>query len=402
MVVVWAMRHALGLVKFEAEGVFCERFLNLAAANGVCIRSPVKSGIVMRGSVLAKDYAKLRKPAKQAGVRLHMIKKTGIPFLVKKYSRRAGLAAGAAAFLIFLTVMSRFIWEVDISGCEKIPPEAVASTAENAGLRIGTAHGSHDVRKVESALLTNIDELAWVAVNLEGCVANISVKEYTPIPELFHDDDVPTNVIAARTGIIRRMEVYDGASMVKVGEAVPEGALLVSGVIEDAFKQLTLKHARAKIYAETEYEIKAYFPMRQVLKKRTGEVITHTTIDFFGAEIPLWMGGYNGAVERSTEVRRAYFLWLPLQIFIKKERIYPVKQINITYNREQAKGGARQILEEREAKELKDTEILSRKLYGDVDGETYVLTAEYKCVMDIAKEEPLLSEMPWENTDSWS
>ncbi len=402
MVIVMAMRRALGFVRFEAEGVFCERFLNLAAERGIDIRDPVKSGISMRANVLARDYAKLRAPARKAGVKLHIVSRRGLPFWLRRNSRRAGLAMGAVFFAAALFIMSQFIWEVRVSGNESVDAETILTAAEASGLKAGVWREAQNIQAIESALLINIKELSWVAVNLNGSVADLVVRESTPAPRLFHDDDVPTNIVAAKTGIIRRMEVYDGASVVKVGDAVTEGSLLVSAVIEDEYKQLTLKHARAKIFAETEYEIDVSFPLEQTLERRTGRVINHRTIEFFGAEIPLWFGEYEGAAQESLETSRLSLLWLPLQITVKNVKIYPVEKHKLSYTEEQAKGGALQRLEEREAVELADAEIISKKTSGGLEDGCFVLKAAYRCVMDIAREEPLLSKTPWSNTDSWS
>ena len=73
--------------------------------------------------------------------------------------------------------------------------------------------------------------MAWLAVNLSGSVARVEVKERT-LPPTPTDPNRPSNIRAARDGRIIEFSVYGGEAAVQNGDAVTEGMLLVSGVIE--------------------------------------------------------------------------------------------------------------------------------------------------------------------------
>ncbi len=51
---------------------------------------------------------------------------------------------------------------------------------------------------------------------------------------------------------------------------------------------------------------------------------------------------------------------------------------------------------------MKGMEIISRKINEEIASGKYILTATYDCVMDIAEEQDILSDIPWENTDNIS
>ena len=95
-------------------------------------------------------------------------------------------------------------------------------------------------------------------------------------------------------------------------------------------------------------------------------------------------------------------MWIRLPIKEICTEYLSVKQNTITYTAEQAKDGAFQLLEEREQGEMKGMEIISRKINEEIASGKYILTATYDCVMDIAEEQDILSDIPWENTDNIS
>ena len=97
-----------------------------------------------------------------------------------------------------------------------------------------------------------------------------------------------------------------------------------------------------------------------------------------------------------------YFLWIKLPITVKKCVLKYVKQNAITYNIEQAKCGAFELLEQKEKQELKDVEILTKRIDEKVKNDKYIIIADYTCLMEIAEEQDILSDIPWKNTDDIS
>ncbi len=68
-----------------------------------------------------------------------------------------------------------------------------------------------------------------------------------------------TNVIASRAGIVTSMSVIGGQAVCKEGQAVLEGELLVTGLV-DCKTHTQVTHADAEIYALTQREIQAVYP----------------------------------------------------------------------------------------------------------------------------------------------
>lgn len=402
MLILRAIRKVPSCVDFRAEGVFCEKLLTEAMKNGLGISFPRKSGYTMRGTVQAAEYRSLCKIARRLGLKMRIEKKHGIYFTLKRHRDKIGFAAGAifaAAVVLFLNL---FVWEINISGNKAVSSEEIMATLANSGLKTGTLRTAHDARKIEWNIMNDNKEIAWATVNIQGCCVNVVVSETRREAEMKYDDDKPVNIIAAKYGVIRKMDVFDGQGVVKVGDAVMKGDLLVSATFEDRHGKLTLKHSRARVMAETDYEITVEFPLEQVIETTGGVKKSVKGIEIMGLSIPL--GSSRGCEElpAEKEEKELYFLWIRLPVKEIHAKYYTVKRNTITYTAEQAKGGAFQLLEQKEAEEMSNMEIISRKTEEKIANGKYIIRASYDCIMDIAEEQDILSDVPWENTDDIS
>ena len=129
MFTVEFMRYMKGTLRFKAYGGYFERFINLAAQNGYSLWGVYKQDQIFYGVTTVKDYRKLAKTAKKAGVRLRIADKKGFPFLVHRYRKRLGLLIGICFFVSFLLFMQNFVWQIDVVGNQTIRTEQVEDLA---------------------------------------------------------------------------------------------------------------------------------------------------------------------------------------------------------------------------------------------------------------------------------
>ena len=73
--------------------------------------------------------------------------------------------------------------------------------------------------------------MRWEDVYTQDHSTVVSVCVF-PSTEML-DESIPCNVVAAADGYIVRIEAYEGAAKVKVGDSVVKGDLLISGVRKD-------------------------------------------------------------------------------------------------------------------------------------------------------------------------
>ena len=144
--------------------------------------------------------------------------------------KRYGAMLGIALSVILFLFLNSLVWDVRIEGCESGREDAIISELESAGLFPGVRWRVIDKGEIEAKLLSGSSEVSWVNINRRGTVAYVKV-----IDKVHHDVEQPpqgyANIVATRDAVIEEITVKRGVAMVKVGESVRKGQILISGVI---------------------------------------------------------------------------------------------------------------------------------------------------------------------------
>lgn len=396
------VKYFKGYVDFYAEGADIEGFLTDCVKDGIYITSIKKQEYKFWGTIDSKDYKRIRKKVRKHSLKAVIIKKHGIKLFYRKHKNKIGFLIGTIFIYLSILFMNLFIWEINVIGNDKIDTNTIIKSAEKTGLVTGTLSKKHFTPDMEWFIMNENEGIANVEINIQGSVANIIISESLEKPEMKYDDDVPTNIVASKYGIIRSLDVFDGWEKVNVGDAVMKGDLLVSAVFEDRHNKLTLKHARAKIFAETDYKLDVEFPFKEIIKTKGKKEKIVYDINFLGKNFKFGKHNNSSDFLSSKESKQIYFLWIKLPINVDITTYYSVKQNTITHSIENSKIKALELLEEKERKEMAEMKIISKKLSEKIKNEKYIINAEYIVLMDICEEQPLESDIPWENTDDMS
>ncbi len=389
MFLVRFLRSLIGWVQFEAEGGFPERLLNLAAREKIRLWNTYRRGVCLSACCRARDYRKLRPLARRACMRLRVQKKHGVPFFLHRYRARAGILVGVAVFAALFRLLSARIWVIDMHGLEATTRQEVLAVLEPLGVRLGAPAAALDMTAIQLAGIQKLEHVSWLAVNLEGSIAHVEIKERGALPEIT-DTGRPSNIKAARTGVILSMTVTSGQPAVKVGDAVAEGTLLVSGVV-DSTKGPILKRAQAVILAETSRTLTVRVPLRETRLLPTGETLYRPTLDVFGMHIPLFTDGpidAEYALELDERPVMANGIALPVGYTGRTYRL--LAPAEIVRSEDEAALLAAELLEGKVAGELGAVTITARTQAGRLEDGWYVLTGQYTCTEDIGVEEQLL------------
>ncbi len=397
MFILKLLRYIAGYVEFESRGVFFEKFLNLCSQSGVKIFEPSRKDDLLFGYVFARDYRKLKKPARKSGVRVRVKRKIGIPFFISRYRHRLGIVTGIVVFLSALTILSNFVWAIEVVGAETVDEQEIVSQLEELGLKIGSYIPSIDVRRLEDNLLLKSDDVAWIGININSSVAQIQIHERVKSPEFTVDNDKACDVIASEGGLIKYMEVYDGQPQVAVGDVVFDGQLLVSGIIEDVKGHVTLKHARAKILALVWEDTEITVDMVQKYKVDTGEKKVLNTLIAFGVKIPLYFSDKADFkyYEESSVVPLSIF-GFELPISVHRRILVGYEEYSERLSEAAAKKKAFEELEIYIEENHKGAHIEKQNADGKIENGKYVLSVSFTIKKDIAKEKEILFE---EKTD---
>ena len=382
---VWLYRYFYGRLKIRFYGEFPERILNLCAVGGIILWDSKFRDDSIIANITVKDFYKLKEMMHGTGMRLHILDKSGFPFFVSRYKRRYGLFIGLILFISILQFLSSFIWIIDVNGNSSTDYNEIVSACEEIGISVGTPKASINPKTQRERLLLKLDSLSWAALNVEGSRLTVNVSEAKKEKV---KDTAPCNLKAEYDGIIKKIDVTSGNCVVKVGDAVKKGDVLVSGIIETAGGTRFVR-SDGSIIAQVEksYTLTEKFKIKK--NAETGESKTKTVIDLFGIKIPLYLGAENKPYNESSQKVRVKLLNknLPLTIY-KKEFRYKEKTTE-NRNEERLKKLLDSQLEEIiKAEKNKDIKIINKDFYLDSDGMTLKFTLS--CEQNIVNRDFLL------------
>lgn len=282
--IIQFLRYLFGYINFRAFGGFPDRFINLCTKEGIPLWNVRNINNNITASTTVQGYLSIHTVARKSGMRVISTDKVGLKYFLRKHKTRVGILAGLSVSVIVLSVLTQFVWSVSVVGNTTLEEDVILSAFEENGVRVGVPVSSIDNDEVASLVMSEIESLSWVSVNMKGSVVVIEVREKTEAPEIY-DPSKPTNVIASEDGVILSIDVLYGNEEVKPGSAVTKGDLLISGVI--THKDGTEKTIHADGYVKALVKKKKVssgmdFSIYNIEKEKTRNLIF-----FFGLKIPL-------------------------------------------------------------------------------------------------------------------
>lgn len=273
MLILKLWNYIMGYVIILVEGNSIEKFINICVQKRILIWDIQKAGPASaRMKMALKHFRKVRAPARAARCRVSLVSKVGLPFLLRRYRKRKTFILGAFVCLILFNILISFIWIVEIDGNKNTSDEEINAVLLKHGIRPGILKYNVNTDNIANALMLEIDELSWTGVSVRGTKLKVSVRERRIPPELV-DTDEPCNIIAAKDGMIESIYTQKGTALVKEGDTVIKGQVLVSGVLKNKHDENDIKlvHALAEVRARTWYEGSASVEDTVVEEYRTGD-----------------------------------------------------------------------------------------------------------------------------------
>lgn len=389
MLIKKLIRYCRGTLQFTAAGPYPERFLNLCSGGGVGLWNTRRTAEGVTACCAQCHRSRLEYYAQKSGCRLETVRCTGMKSTARRYRQRTGLWVGAALLAAGLLVMGRFVWRVEIRGTEQLDPAVITAALAEYGVHPGVLAGKIDARTVERRMQIRFAEIAWITVNVEGSRVTAILEEAVPPPAVV-EDGIPTNLIAGETGFITRVEVQNGNAVVKPGDSVLAGDLLVSGIMDNKMGESRLAHARGRVYAQVRERLEIFVPYEQRDYLLAG-VARRRYLTVFGVEIPLQgrgapVGPYR--LEQVVTQPGGFFSLLP--VTLREECYLQLREVTKTVSPQEAMRQAEKELALRE--QGLAAEVIHREAVGSEGPAGFTLAAEYLLERQIAVEAKVQAE----------
>ncbi|MBR3691219.1 MAG: sporulation protein YqfD [Clostridia bacterium] len=270
--------YLAGYVELRVRSAWPERLLNLAARGGAAVWDVRREDAeTLRLSMRMNQWERLAPRLADAGLAAEVLRRRGFPVLRSRLEARPVLLFGLPVGLACLCVASLFIWDVR----PEIPGEGnaeLAAALRQVGIHAGAYAKGIDVQQAQNELLLLLPEYKWIAANIRGSRAVISLRRADPgaPPEAEAAD-----LVAERDGLITGFAALAGTPAVKPGDTVRAGDILVWGYEENAAGERRPVQAAAWCKARSWATLRASTDL-QVREMGGGEVLCRKIRLFFG------------------------------------------------------------------------------------------------------------------------
>ena len=200
--------YIFGYVRIILEGYFLERLINLCIKKKILLWNTKRKKVtLMEVNISIKDFIKIVEIAKETKCKLKIKQKRGLPFIFNKYKKRKIFFLFLSFIIIGIITLSNFIWNIEITGNEKIKTEEILKTLNEDGLTIGTLKSKINTKEIVNKIRLNRNDLAWIGIELKGTNAIVKVVEAQEKPEIIKEDDY-CNIVATKARLYCKGKCY--------------------------------------------------------------------------------------------------------------------------------------------------------------------------------------------------
>lgn len=266
-------RTMRGYCRVEVCGAFPETVLNACAMQALELWDmKCEDDHTLRFCVYERDIPALEDIARRCMCDMSVLGTAGGSTRRRFLKNHVWLLVSLLVALGILAASSLFIWDIDVYGCDELSEGEVLRALSDCGVDCGAYWPALSVDMIRADMLTRLPELAWMTVNISGSRAIVLVEERVEKPEIYIES-AGADIVAARTGIIRRLSVLNGTPLVGTGQSVTAGETVISGTMESLSRDARYVRAQGGVTADTWYELSAVCPAQ--MQKKTPRAGVH-------------------------------------------------------------------------------------------------------------------------------
>ena len=377
-------RTMRGYCRVEVCGAFPETVLNACAMQALELwNMKCEDDHTLRFCVYERDIPALEDIARRCMCDMSVLGTAGGSTRRRFLKNHVWLLVSLLAALGILAASSLFIWDIDVYGCDELSEGEVLRALSDCGVDCGAYWPALSVDMIRAGMLTRLPELAWMTVNVSGSRAIVLVEERVEKPEIYIES-AGADIVAARTGIIRRLSVLNGTPLVGTGQSVTAGETVISGTMESLSRDARYVRAQGGVTADTWYELSAVCPAQMQEKTPRAGVRRRFALKFGKSRYNFYFSSGN-TVDGCDKIIHNYnagirgLFAMPVTLVVEELRPY---RLSGTVPADTAAMGAR--LEARLEDGLRGVVLSSSVTEGD-NGGLAVVTLRAACRENIAQ-----------------
>ena len=385
-------QYMSGYVDIVVEGYYIERFINICNSRQIFLWNIRKdNSITLYASIEAKRFKDLKDICKRTKCKVKIKNKKGFPFTVKKYKKRKVFLILLLIIILAIIALSRFIWNIEVEGNVDISKEEIMQLAEDHGLAIGASKGKIDTKEIINNIRLERDDIAWVGIDIKGTNAIIKIVEADEKPEIVNEDEY-CNIVADKDAIITKVSAQNGTPLVKEGDVVTKGDIIIAGWLEGKYTGRQYVHSQGEVQARVWYTTTEKIALKETKKIETGNIENKYSVKINNFQINLHKSLPNfqkyDTIEENKKLRLFSNFYLPLELVTYTYKEY--EEVVVVHSFEEAK----QMGIDRAAETLKENiegkKVLDKQVQVKAEAEYIEVQVTYEVEENIGMEEKIV------------
>ena len=333
------LNYLFGYVNIVVEGFFVERFINICINRNILLWKIKKDkSTIIYAKLGVNDFREASKIAKQTKCKIKIKSKKGLPFIFNRYKKRKIFLSLLVCIFAVIIILSNFIWNIEVTGTEKIDKNELIEFVQKEGLTIGKAKNKINLKDIIYKIRLERKDIAWCGIDIKGTNAVVKVVEADLKPEIINEEEY-CNIISDKDACIIKVNAQNGTPMVKEGDIIKKGTVLIAGWIEGKYTGTRYVHSEGTIEAKVWYSHKERIYYKQNILEKTGVEENKYKLAINNFKINLYKGlpkfeKYDTIVE-NKKLKLFSNLYLPVEI--TKKKFFELKEKEVSYSMEEAK-----------------------------------------------------------------
>ena len=262
----------LGYIRVEVEGYYIERFINICKSKKIPIWNLKREkGIKLYLNIGIRDFRKLSAVSRKTKCKVKIKRKRGIPFILSRYKKRKLFLILLIVLFCIIYISSKYVWNIEYQVENNYILENIENDIEKAGIKIGMKKDNIDTEKVINEIRLKRNDISWMGIEIRGTNIIVKLVKSDEKPVLVNNNDY-CNIISTKDGIIERVIAQNGTAVVKPGDVVKKGDVLIAGYMDGKYTERRYVHSLGEISARVWYSDKEKINFLQENFLETGDV----------------------------------------------------------------------------------------------------------------------------------
>lgn len=359
----------------------------ISLVTSLLIRRGIYSRFDSDGNIIIKerDFDKIQ-GILQGRVEFEYTKVLGLYGSWVKLRHKVAFVCAIAFSVALVFLLSNLVWDVRVEGNFSVPDAKIVYELKQCGLSVGELWGSIDRGEVESLFLKKSEDISWININRRGMVAYITVIEKDESETLPHEKQIYSNIVANRDCVIEEITVSSGVAMVRAGDVVKKGDILIAGVYSLAGGGFC--NAEGKVIGRISDTITDEVDRRYENSLITGRRVAQVNINFFKFSLNIFKlyGNLDNEYDIiENEISYSFFgkAKLPFSVTVKYLPEYNLSEGE--YTDSQMVALATERLNALTALTLASSDLVRIRTYGRFTEDKYILSSDITFLSDVTE-----------------